>query len=366
MPRPIREERPWRRKRWRRESSKAPRSASRAGLSKPWPGPPSASPKRRRLRDRLRRRGLRAHRPHRAPPALTVDLFTLDTGLLFPETYALWRRLEERYGAHDPRGAAGPDRRGAGASPRRAALGARARPLLRAAEGRAAASALARPRAPGSLPSAATRRADRADGARRRAGPALLGLVKVNPLARWTQRRRLGLRARARRAREPAARARLPEHRLPALHEPGRPRRGPARRPLARQREDRVRAARPSRRVRPSRCTPHDPKEPRAMSLTLAETALVRPHGGVLVDRIVARRRSRGASRPRGRACPAHARRARARRPRADRRPAPRARSTGFLGPADYASVVERPAARRRHGVAAAVHARRRRRAARR
>ncbi|HEY3172704.1 MAG TPA: phosphoadenylyl-sulfate reductase [Thermoanaerobaculia bacterium] len=29
---------------------------------------------------------------------LRVDLFTLDTGLLFPETYALWTRLEARYG----------------------------------------------------------------------------------------------------------------------------------------------------------------------------------------------------------------------------------------------------------------------------
>jgi phosphoadenylyl-sulfate reductase (thioredoxin) len=29
---------------------------------------------------------------------LAIDLFTLDTGLLFPETYALWRQLEERYG----------------------------------------------------------------------------------------------------------------------------------------------------------------------------------------------------------------------------------------------------------------------------
>lgn len=29
---------------------------------------------------------------------LPVDLFTLDTGLLFPETYELWRRLEARYG----------------------------------------------------------------------------------------------------------------------------------------------------------------------------------------------------------------------------------------------------------------------------
>jgi phosphoadenylyl-sulfate reductase (thioredoxin) len=28
---------------------------------------------------------------------LKVDVFTLDTGLLFPETYDLWRRLEERY-----------------------------------------------------------------------------------------------------------------------------------------------------------------------------------------------------------------------------------------------------------------------------
>jgi phosphoadenosine phosphosulfate reductase len=29
---------------------------------------------------------------------LPIDLFTLDTGVLFPETYALWRRLEARYG----------------------------------------------------------------------------------------------------------------------------------------------------------------------------------------------------------------------------------------------------------------------------
>ncbi len=30
---------------------------------------------------------------HRLP----IDIFTLDTGLLFPETYDLWRRLEEQY-----------------------------------------------------------------------------------------------------------------------------------------------------------------------------------------------------------------------------------------------------------------------------
>ncbi|HKA91224.1 MAG TPA: phosphoadenylyl-sulfate reductase [Haliangiales bacterium] len=29
---------------------------------------------------------------------LPIDVFTLDTGVLFPETLALWRRLEDRYG----------------------------------------------------------------------------------------------------------------------------------------------------------------------------------------------------------------------------------------------------------------------------
>jgi phosphoadenosine phosphosulfate reductase len=33
-----------------------------------------------------------------ARAGLPIDLFTLDTGVLFPETYDLWRRLEKRYG----------------------------------------------------------------------------------------------------------------------------------------------------------------------------------------------------------------------------------------------------------------------------
>jgi phosphoadenylyl-sulfate reductase (thioredoxin) len=33
-----------------------------------------------------------------AREGLPIDLFTLDTGVLFPETYALWRALESRYG----------------------------------------------------------------------------------------------------------------------------------------------------------------------------------------------------------------------------------------------------------------------------
>ncbi len=32
-----------------------------------------------------------------ARTGLEIDLFTLDTGVLFPETYALWRRLEDHY-----------------------------------------------------------------------------------------------------------------------------------------------------------------------------------------------------------------------------------------------------------------------------
>ena len=33
-----------------------------------------------------------------ARAGLRVDLFTLDTGVLFPETYALWKQLEAKYG----------------------------------------------------------------------------------------------------------------------------------------------------------------------------------------------------------------------------------------------------------------------------
>jgi phosphoadenosine phosphosulfate reductase len=33
-----------------------------------------------------------------AKASLPVDFFTLDTGVLFPETYVLWKRVEDRYG----------------------------------------------------------------------------------------------------------------------------------------------------------------------------------------------------------------------------------------------------------------------------
>src|SRR5690606_6519983 len=33
-----------------------------------------------------------------AERGLKLDYFTLDTGVLFPETYELWRRVEQKYG----------------------------------------------------------------------------------------------------------------------------------------------------------------------------------------------------------------------------------------------------------------------------
>src|SRR5262245_21222745 len=33
-----------------------------------------------------------------ATERVPIDVVTLDTGLLFPQTYALWRTLEQRYG----------------------------------------------------------------------------------------------------------------------------------------------------------------------------------------------------------------------------------------------------------------------------
>ena len=85
------------------------------------------------------------------------------------------------------------------------------------------------------------------------------GLVKVNPLVRWTFDEVRAYVARARGAVQPAPRSELPEHRLHAVHEPGRARRGSAVGPLARQGKDRVRPAlRQSQNLKlpssPSRC----------------------------------------------------------------------------------------------------------------
>ena len=115
---------------------------------------------------------------------VALDLFTLDTGVLFPETYALWRRLEARYGftirrvaspVAAPAPASGPAPWDA--DPDACCNARKVAPL--AAE-------------LGNLDAWIT--AIRRDQTPERAGAAVVerdarfGLVKVNPLAAWTSR----------------------------------------------------------------------------------------------------------------------------------------------------------------------------------
>ncbi len=175
-----------------------------------------------------------------ADARLPIDVFTLDTGLLFPETYTVWRALEARYGITIRARPAGADGRGAGGGARTGALGARPHALLRASEARAAAPA----RSTGNdLWVTAIRRdqtAERADA------PVVerdkrYGLLKVNPLVALDLEGRLGIHPGQRCALQPAARRRLPEHRVLAVHDPCGRRGGSARRTLARVPEERMR-----------------------------------------------------------------------------------------------------------------------------
>jgi len=115
---------------------------------------------------------------------LAIDLFTLDTGLLFPETYALWRRLEERYAVTiravrpaqtvDEQAAAHGDRLWARDPDRCCAL-RKVAPLADVLRGYDAwITAIRRDQTP-------TRAA-----ARHVEWDAKNGLVKVNPLLRWS------------------------------------------------------------------------------------------------------------------------------------------------------------------------------------
>ena len=61
-------------------------------------------------------------------------IFTLDTGVLFPETYETWKAIEQRYDVEIEAASRHLARR-AGGAVRRGAVGARARPLLRDPQG---------------------------------------------------------------------------------------------------------------------------------------------------------------------------------------------------------------------------------------
>jgi phosphoadenylyl-sulfate reductase (thioredoxin) len=117
---------------------------------------------------------------HRLP----IDVFTLDTGLLFPETYELWRRLEEKYGitirAVKPAQTVGEQSVTEGPAlwgvdPDRCCELRKMAPLRAELEKHVAwISAIRRDQTP-----------DRADAAVV-SWDGRFGLVKVNPLVRWT------------------------------------------------------------------------------------------------------------------------------------------------------------------------------------
>ena len=117
---------------------------------------------------------------HRLP----IEVFTLDTGLFFPETYDLWHRLEERYGIAIravrpsltvPEQAAAHGDRLWRRDPDRCCAMRKVEPLREALSGLQAWVT-------------AVRRGQTADRARARVveWDDRFGLVKVNPLAAWT------------------------------------------------------------------------------------------------------------------------------------------------------------------------------------
>lgn len=115
---------------------------------------------------------------------LPIEVFTLDTGLFFPETYDLWQRLEERYGIAIravrpsltvPEQAAAHGDRLWRRDPDRCCAMRKVEPLRKALSGLEAWVT-------------AVRRGQTADRARARVveWDDRFGLVKVNPLAAWT------------------------------------------------------------------------------------------------------------------------------------------------------------------------------------
>jgi len=118
---------------------------------------------------------------------LDVDVFTLDTGLLFPETQALWRRLERRYGlvirSVQPELSVDAQARALGdrlweREPDRCCHLRKVQPLARALRGHDAwISAIRRDQTPAR---ASARVLDH---------DPVHGLVKINPLAGWTRAR---------------------------------------------------------------------------------------------------------------------------------------------------------------------------------
>ena len=185
---------------------------------------------------------------------LAVDIFTLDTGVLFPETYDLWKRLEERYGITikgiRPAQTLEEQAQTYGdklweRQPEKCCALRKVAPLGPALKGYDAWVTAIRRDQTNNRASALPDRVGRQERAR-----------QGEPAGPLVQGRGLGLHPRVGRPLQRAPRQGLPEHLLPHLHQPGEGRRGRPRRPVARQREDGVRAARDSADARPRGAVP--------------------------------------------------------------------------------------------------------------
>ena len=171
--------------------------------------------------------------------ALPIDIFTLDTGLIFEETRDLWRRLEARYGLRirGVKPALTVDEQTAvhggqlwEHAPNHCCAIRKVAPLREElANVDAWITAIRRDQTP---ERANARTVDWDDK---------FGIAKVNPLVTWTSADVWRYLAQQRRALQPAARPGLPQHRLLALHHVGRAGRERTGGALARHDEDRVR-----------------------------------------------------------------------------------------------------------------------------
>ena len=227
-----------------RAIAEAGAAAARAGrdrASSCWPGPPrrsatgSSSP--RTCRTRCWSSWPRG-------PGPGVDVLFLDTGYHFAETIGTRDAVETVYDVRIVNARPEHTRRRAGHAAGQGPVRPRPQPVLRAAQGGAAAEdpgrlrRLGHRRAPGRGPDPGEHPA----GHLRREVRAGQG----QPARRLDRRGHGRLHRRARHPGQPAGRRGLPEHRLRAVHAEAGAGRRQAQRPLGRHRQDRVRAAQPS------------------------------------------------------------------------------------------------------------------------
>ena len=209
----------------RRARARPRRGRSSSGRSRP-SATASASP---------RRWATRCSRTSPPTVAPGIDVVFLDTGYHFAETIGTRDAVEATLPVNLLSITPGPERRGAGRDVRQGPLRPRPRPVLRAAQGPAAAGG-ARPGTTRGPPACAGPRPTTGSSRRSSAGTPRRRRSRSPRSPGGATRRSSATSAEQRRAGQPAAVRRLPLDRLRPLHPPGRAGRGPAQRPLGRDR----------------------------------------------------------------------------------------------------------------------------------